>query len=199
MTDFIVTAQLRTDLGKGASRRLRRLDDMVPAIIYGCGQEVIAISVAHRQLVRHLENEAFYSHVLSVEVDGHKHEVVLKYLQRHPYKPRVMHADFQRIDKDEKLMMHVPLHFLGEDVAPGVALQKGVMTHLVNEIEIRCKPADLPEFIAVDVSHMKADETLHLSQVVLPKGIESMDVLHGNDRSLVNIQLPRGEVTPAAE
>ncbi len=197
MTDFLVTAQIRTDLGKGASRRLRRLDDMVPAIIYGCEKDVIAISVAHRQLVKHLENEAFYSHVIRLDIDGTQHEVVLKDLQRHPFKPRIMHADFLRIDKDEKLVMRVPLHFLGEEVAPGVALQKGVITHLVTEIEIRCKPADLPEFINVDVSKMKADETLHLSQVVLPSGIESMDVLHGNDRSLVNIQLPRAEVEVA--
>lgn len=201
MSNFTVTAQARTDLGKGASRRLRRLDDMVPAIVYGAGKDALSISIAHRQIARHLEDEAFYSHVLTLEVDGKKHSVVLKDVQRHPYKPRILHLDFQRIDAHEKLVMHVPLHFIGEDIAPGIALQKGVITHLVNEIEVRCKPSDLPEFIEVNVSHLKADETIHLSDIKLPKGVESMDTLHGKDRALANIQLPRSEVeaaTPAA-
>lgn len=198
MSNFTVTAQARTDLGKGASRRLRRLDDMVPAIVYGAGKDALSISVTHRQIVRHLEDEAFYSHILSLEIDGKKHPVVLKDVQRHPYKPRILHLDFQRIDKDEKLIMHVPLHFIGEDKAPGIALQKGVITHLVNEIEVRCKPKDLPEYIEVNVSHLNADETVHLSDITLPKGVESMDTLHGKDRALANIQLPRGEVEAAA-
>lgn len=198
MSNFTVTAQARTDLGKGASRRLRRLDDMVPAIVYGAGKDALSISVAHRQIVRHLEDEAFYSHILSIEIDGKKHPVVLKAVQRHPYKPRILHLDFQRVDQNEKLIMHVPLHFMGEDKAPGIILQKGVITHLVNEIEVRCKPSDLPEYIEVNVSHLKADETVHLSDITLPKGVESMDTLHGKDLALANIQLPRGEVEAAA-
>lgn len=189
--DFVVSAKSRSEQGKGASRRLRRLANVVPGIVYGGENKPEMITVAHNHLAKLLENEAFYSHILTLEIDGKKQQAVLKDLQRHPYRSIIMHVDFLRITGKEKITMHVPLHFTGEDVAPGVKVDKGIVTHLATEIEVRCLPKDLPEFISVDLSNLKLGESVHISHLNLPKGVEATALLHHNDAAIANIQVPR--------
>ena len=167
---FEIIAESRSDTGKGASRRLRRTG-MLPGIVYGAHKDPQMISLGHNSLLRHLENEGFYSHVLSLLVDGVESKVVLKDLQRHPAKPFVLHADFLRVSADEKLRMTVPLHFLNEGSSVGVKAG-GLASHNLTEVEISCLPQDLPEFIAVDLADMGVGDILHLSELVLPAGVE---------------------------
>ena len=147
-----------------------------------------------------LENEAVYSSILSLSIDGKAIQVVLKDLQRHPFKSRVLHADFLRINANEKLTMSVPLHFLGEDVAPGVKEGAGMISHLMTELEIKCLPANLPEYIEVDISTLQLDHALHLSDIKLPNGVELahaiVDARH--NYPVVAIQKPRAEEEVAA-
>jgi len=195
---YELSAESRQDVGKGASRRLRRTDK-IPAVIYGTGGESKALTMDHNQVIKALRNEAFYSHILTINVDGKKEKAVLKDLQRHPYKPKVLHMDFQRISDKEKIQMRVPLHFIGGDVAPGVKEGGGIVSHLVNEVEISCLPKDLPEFIDVDISQLELDQTLHLTDLKLPKGAEIVTLMHNpdNNQPVVNIHVPR--VAPAEE
>lgn len=200
MTDatFTLTATKRSGVGRGASRRLRYADQ-VPAIVYGAGKEPQNITINHRSLVRALENEAFYSHILTLELDGKTEKVVLKDIQRHPYRPSIMHIDLQRVSADEKLTMLIPLHFMGADVAPGVKQDGGVVSHLLSEVEVRCLPADLPEYIEVDIAQLKLNETIHLSGLKLPKGVEIVALAHGEDKPVVTIYIPRAIVEPVEE
>ncbi len=168
---FEVLAESRSDTGKGASRRLRRVG-RVPAIVYGAHQEPEMISLAHNALILQLEHEAFYSHILTLNVAGKVQSVVLKDLQRHPAKPFILHADFQRIQANEKLRMSVPLHFLNASNCKGVKLGGGVVSHNLNEIEVTCLPQDLPEFIAIDLTDLDLGGIIHLSEVPLPPGVE---------------------------
>jgi len=168
---FEVLAESRSDTGKGASRRLRRVG-RVPAIVYGAHQEPEMISLAHNALILQLEHEAFYSHILTLNIAGKIQSVVLKDLQRHPAKPFVLHADFQRIQANEKLRMSVPLHFLNASNCKGVKLGGGVVSHNLNEIEVTCLPQDLPEFIAIDLTDLDLGGIIHLSEVPLPPGVE---------------------------
>ena len=201
---FEVQAEVRNDAGKGASRRLRR-EGKVPAILYGAGEAPLMLSLEHDPVMHSLENEAFYSHVLSVNVGGKSVRAVLKDLQRHPYKPVIMHVDLQRVSETEKLRMSVPLHFIGEDRAPGVKQAGGMVSHLVTEVEVSCLPKDLPEYLEVDVTQLNVNETLHLSDIRLPAGVELVELLHGpeHDLPVVSIHLPRAaieaEAAPAAE
>lgn len=189
---FTLSASKRSEMGKGASRRLRRNADLVPAIVYGAGKAPENLSIEHRVFRKALENEAFYSHIIELTIDGKKESVVLKALQRHPYKAIIMHADFQRVDANAKIHMHVPLHFKGEEIAPGVKTAGGIMNRLVVEVEITCLPRDLPEFIEVDVSKMDIDQILHLSDLPAPKGVVFSALAHGNDIGIVGVHLPRG-------
>lgn len=167
---FVINAQLRTDTGKGASRRLRHAG-LVPGIVYGAHQDPAMISMVHSDLLRHLDHEAFYSHVLTLNIDGKSEQVILKDLQRHPARPFILHADFLRVSAKEKLKTNVPLHFVGEDVAPGVKAG-GVVSHLVTEVEVSCLPGDLPEYIEVDVSALELGGAVMLSEISLPSGVE---------------------------
>lgn len=197
MTDkYTLTATLRANVGKGASRRLRRYDS-VPAIVYGI-KEPQAITLIHNQVFRALANEAFYSHILTLDIDNKPEKVVVKDVQRHPYKPRVTHMDFQRISETEKITMHIPLHFLGGDVAPGVKVDGGLVSHLLSEIAIRCLPKDLPEFLEVDLSNLKLNEAAHLSNIKLPKDVEIIDLVHGEDRPVATVYIPRTVVEETA-
>ena len=189
---FTLSATKRSEMGKGASRRLRRNADLVPAIVYGAGQAPENLSIEHRVFRKALENEAFYSHIIELTIDGKKESVVLKALQRHPYKAIIMHADFLRVDANAKIHMHVPLHFTGEDVAPGVKTAGGIMNRLVVEVEVTCLPRDLPEFITVDVSKIEIDQIMHLSDLAAPKGVVFTALAHGNDIGIVGVHLPRG-------
>jgi large subunit ribosomal protein L25 len=166
---FEVIAETRSDTGKGASRRLRRLG-MLPGIVYGGHQEPEMIALGHNALLRHLEQEAFYSHVLTLKVGEVESKVVLKDLQRHPAKPFVMHADFLRVSADEKLRMTVPVHFVNENTSKGVKAG-GLVSHNLTEVEIACLPQDLPEFIDVDMANMAVGDILHLSELPLPAGV----------------------------
>jgi large subunit ribosomal protein L25 len=186
---FEIEAEFRTDEGKGASRRLRRAG-RVPAVIYGGHQEPRSLSLDHDALLHNLENEAFYSHILTIKVGDLKQAAILKDLQRHPAKRQIIHVDFQRVTANEAIRTSVPLHFEGEEKSPG-RRAGGVFNHTANEIEISCLPGDLPEYIAVDVSKLDIDDNLHLSDIALPKGVESLDLAHDNDMAIVTVSLPR--------
>jgi large subunit ribosomal protein L25 len=197
---FELEAETRTDLGKGASRRLRRTNG-VPAIVYGGGKDPKQITLKHNILMQHLDNEAFYSHILSLKVDGKAEKVVLRDLQRHPAKPIIMHADFLRVNEDEVIKMNVPLHFLNEDVAPGVKTQGGAVSHLFTEVEIACKGKDLPEYIEVDVADLNIGDSIHLSEIKLPEGVEIVALMQGadQDQAVVSVHKTRAVSAEAEE
>ena len=190
--EFQLDAEPRTDMGKGASRRLRHAGK-VPAIIYGGKKEPMAVTLPHKDVAKSLEHEAFYSHILTVNVDGKAEKAVLKDLQRHPFKPIIMHLDLQRVTETDKIRVHVPLHFIGEDVAPGVKLRSGIVNHLMKHVDVTCLAKDLPEFIEVDVSPLEAGESVHLSQLKLPAGVEIPGLVAESEHDLpvVSIVLPR--------
>ena len=167
--EYTVEAQVRSDGGKGASRRLRR-EGLIPGIVYGGGKAPQMIAVQHNTLLQRLENETFYSHILELKVGDAMSKVVLKDLQRHPAKPFIMHADFLRISADEAIRMVVPLHFLNEEKAVGVKAG-GVVSHNVTEVEITCLPKDLPAFIAIDVQALEIGDIIHLSGIQMPEGV----------------------------
>lgn len=191
MNQFEVTAEVRQDLGKGASRRLRRAGK-VPAIVYGAGKEATSLTLRHSEMIHHLEHEAFYSHILSLKIGDQVEQVVLKDLQRHPAKPIIMHADFMRVSETEKITMHVPLHFLNETTCVGVKQGGGVVSHQMVEIEIRCLPKDLPEFIAVDLTNLQLGQMIHLSELQLPAGVEIPALGHGAEHDLPVVTIHKG-------
>ncbi|WP_297795762.1 50S ribosomal protein L25/general stress protein Ctc [uncultured Marinobacter sp.] len=199
--EFVIEAFPRGDQGRGASRRLRREERKIPAIVYGGNKEATPISIWHNELKKALENEAFFSHVLTIELDGKKESVILKDLQRHPYKPLLTHADFLRVDKDHEIHVNVPLHFLNEDSAPAIKLQGGVANHQITEVEVICLPQNLPEFIEVDMAEVDMDKVVHLSDLKLPKGVRVAALLQGEDHDLpvVAIHKPRGAKVDDAE
>lgn len=170
METFIINAKSRSDMGKGASRRLRRTGT-VPGIVYGGGSEPKMITVVHTELEQHLEHEAFYSHVLILSLDGNEEKVVLKDLQRNPARPFVDHVDFMRISADSKIRMTVPLHFTNEETSPGVK-RGGTATYYLTGVEVECKPADLPEYLEVDLGELDLGHTVHLTEINLPEGVE---------------------------
>ena len=192
--EFVIEAFPRDDQGRGASRRLRREERKIPAIIYGGNKDATPIAIWHNELKKALENEAFFSHVLTVELNGKKESVILKDLQRPPYKPILTHADFLRVDKDHEIHVNVPLHFINEDTAPAIKLHGGVANHQINEVEVICLPQNLPEFIEVDMTTVEMDQVVHLSDLKLPKDVKIAALLQGEDHDLpvVAIHKPRG-------
>ncbi|WP_415036328.1 50S ribosomal protein L25/general stress protein Ctc [Azonexus sp.] len=167
---FEVIASARSVQGSGASRRLRRAGT-VPGIVYGGEAASVAIETNHNDLILKLKKEAFHSSIINLVIDGKKEQVLLRDFQKHAYKPLVLHVDFQRVDAKRELHIKVPLHFVNEDVAPGVKLGGGLVNHITSEIEIQCLAKDLPEFIEVDVGALKLGENIHASQLKLPKGV----------------------------
>jgi len=196
-TSFELLAEPRHDLGTGASRRLRR-QGQVPVILYGGDKPPEPLAVEHRIVLRQLEEEAFYSHVLTVKIGERVEQAILRDLQRHPFKPVILHMDLQRIQAEEKIRVHVPLHFLNEATCTGVKDQGGMISRLRNEVEIACLPKDLPEFVEVDLQPLKVGDSLYLSDVQLPPGLEIVELAQGAeyDAVIVNIQ---GQRTAAAE
>jgi large subunit ribosomal protein L25 len=189
---FELEADVRQDTGKGASRRLRHTNK-VPAVVYGADKDAQSLTLDHNKVIHALSHEAFYSHILTLKVEGKKESVILKDLQRDPSAPRILHMDFLRIKADQKLQMHIPLHFIGDELAPGVK-DGGVISHLIADVEVSCLPANLPEFIEVDTSKLGMNETLHLSDLKLPKGVELTAFAHGaesHDHPVVSIHKPR--------
>ncbi|MGQ9425817.1 50S ribosomal protein L25/general stress protein Ctc [Gilvimarinus sp. F26214L] len=191
--DFTLNAEARADVGKGASRRLRREGGKVPAIIYGGEKEPENITIPHKDLVKQLENEAFYSHIISIKQGSNSQDVILKDLQRHPAKNQILHADFMRVSSTKKLQTKVPLHFLNEDICAGVKMQGGTIAHSMTELDVSCLPGDLPEFIEVDMAEVQAGQIVHISDLKLPKGVESVDLSHGADHDLpvVTVNKPK--------
>ena len=191
---FEVQAEIRQDKGKGSSRRLRRLADQIPAIIYGGDEAPQPLSLIRKDLEKSLENEAFYSHVLTINVGGNKVKAILKDLQRHPARDPVMHADFMRVDDKVAIKVHVPIHFLNEESSVGVKGQGGIVQHQATEIEIQCLPADIPEFISIDMQDVEVGQIIHLSEVTLPEGSTSVALALGEDHDLAvaSIIAPKG-------
>lgn len=187
---FIVPATTRTDMGKGASRRLRRADK-VPGIVYGAGKEPEMITVDQNSLLRLLENESFYTQILELDIANKKEAVILRDLQRHPFRPKILHIDLQRINPNEKIVMRIPLHFTGGDLAPGVKVAGGLISHLISDIEIRCLPKHLPEFIEIDLSKLELNQTIHMSDLKLSSDIEIITLMQGEDKAIVTIYIPR--------
>ncbi|MEM7469571.1 MAG: 50S ribosomal protein L25/general stress protein Ctc [Pseudomonadota bacterium] len=200
MEVFEINANLREVQGKGASRRLRRAG-LVPAVVYGGGGDPVNLQLEHNDLFHHAQHEAFYSHILQLNVDGQSHRVVLRDMQRHAFKPTIMHVDFQRIDENKALSMRVPLHFVNEEQCAGVKTGGGIISHLMTELEISCLPKDLPEYIEVDVLALEVGDALHLSDLKVPEGVQIAALLHGGDpaQSVVSVQAPRVEAEPTDE
>jgi large subunit ribosomal protein L25 len=191
---FVVEAELRSDEGKGASRRLRRLEAKVPAIIYGGDSAPVSLSLIRKDFEKHLEKEAFYSAIIEVAYDGKKEKAILKALQRHPAKDFPMHADFFRVEANKAIKVSVPLHFINEETCVGVKLGGGRIQHTVNEVEVLALPADLPEYIEVDMADLQVGDIVHLSDLKLPEGVTSTALALGDDRDMgvASVLAPRG-------
>lgn len=194
---YEVEASVRHDMGKGASRRLRR-EDKVPGVVYGASKEPVSLSLDQKKMAKALEHESFYSHILTLKTGTETDRVILKAVQRHPFKSFLLHVDFQRINMNEKLHMHIPLHFVGADEAPG-AKEGGLVQHIMSDVEVSCLPGDLPEYIEIDISQMAMNEIKHLSDLKLPKGVEIVALAHNDDKPVVSIHMPRIEEEPAAD
>ena len=187
-----VNAVLRSTQGKGASRRLRHAAK-VPGVVYGGGQDAQSIELDHKALMQQLKLEAFHASILSLDLNGQKQQVLLRDYQMHPWRMEVLHVDFQRVAADRRIHMKVPLHFMNQENAPGVKLGGGTISHVQSEIDVSCLPADLPEYVEVDIGEMQAGQSLHLSDLKLPQGVESVALRAGDDLVVVTIQVPRGE------
>ena len=179
---FELQAERREGKGTGAARRMRKVGK-VPAVVYGGDVAPMDIALPDNVVNKSLESEAFYSHVLSLEVDGKKQDVLLKDVHRHPNGIHILHLDFQRVGANTKIKKQVPIHFIGEDVAPGVK-QGGQLTHSMNNLEIVCLVKDLPEFVEADLSSLELGESFHVSDIKLPEGVQSADLLHGAGHDL---------------
>lgn len=192
MSTFLLEAESRTDMGKGASRRLRRLENKVPAVIYGGNKKPKSIHFLHNKVVKALETESIYSSVFDISVDGKAEHVILKALQRHPYKPIILHMDLQRVSPQDVLVKLVPIHFINEDQSAGVKAG-GIISHTMTQVEVRCQAKDLPEFIEVDMSAVAMDDVVHLSHLKLPKNVQlTVDIADGvHDAPVVSIHAPK--------
>lgn len=193
---FEINAQARTLQGSGASRRLRRAGK-VPGIIYGGEAAPQAIEIDHNDLLINLKKEAFHASILNIVLDGKKQQVLLRDTQRHAFKPLILHVDFQRVDATHELHTKVPLHFVNEETAPGVKLSGGLVNHVITELDVHCLPKDLPAFIEVDLAALNVGDTIHLSQIKLPKGVKL--VQHSADDSVVVGVVGKGGGSEEAE
>ena len=185
-----VTAFPRTQHGSGASRRLR-VKGRVPGIVYGADKPAQEVEIDHHSLLIHLKREAFHSSILDLALNGEKSQVLLRDYQMHPWRPQVLHVDFQRVDRNRKIRMRVPLHFVNGEIAPGVKAGGGVVQTAMNELDIQCLPDDLPEFIEVDLKDLELNETLHATEIVMPKGVEPIAKLKHENPSVVSIHVPK--------
>jgi len=189
--EIIVQAKKRESQGTGASRRLRRAGT-VPGIVYGGHKEAISLEFDHKSLFLQFRHEAFHASILTLDLDGKKESVLLRDYQLHPVRNTIQHIDFQRVSATEKIHVKVPLHFINEDIAPGVKLGGGLITHIFTEAEVSCLAKDLPEFIEVDLANLETGHSIHLSEIKLPKGVEFVHLAHGDDAAVVSIAKPRG-------
>lgn len=201
-----IKAVKRDVKGTGASRRLRRAGN-VPGVVYGGDKAAVSIELNHKELFMEFRHEAFHASILSLSVDGKVESVLLRDYQLHPVRNTIQHIDFQRVSATEKIHVKVPFHFINEDVAPGVKLGGGIISHIQTEADVSCLAKDLPEFIEVDLEKLEAGHAIHLSEIKLPKGVEFVQLAHGDDATVVSIAIPRAddsdddtaaEETPAA-
>ena len=184
-----IKAEPRSVQGTGASRRLRR-ESKVPGVVYGAGKDATPIQLDHKELWFKLKTEAFHASILELEIGNDKSQVLLRDYQMHPFRPLILHADFQRVAADRKIHMSVPLHFINELTSPGVKVAGGLVEHVLKELEISCLPKDLPEYIEVDLGNLQAGHSLHLSAVKLPPGVEPI-VPKGEDPTIATIVIPK--------
>ncbi len=198
---FELTARLRARSGTNLVRRLRREGD-VPAVLYGGGKPNLSIAVNHDVLYHSLEKEEFHSAVIVINTDGKKEQVILRDVQRHPHKINVLHADFQRVDENKALTMSLPIHFIGEEECAGIKTG-GIISHLMNDVEVTCLPRDLPGHIEVDLTHLDLNESLHLSDIQLPEGVHITTLMHDesheHDHAVVSVVTRRVGIEPTEE
>ncbi len=190
---IVLNAELRTDMGKGASRRLRHANKL-PAIVYGAGKDPENLTLEQKDVQYQMQSEAFFTQVLELNVNGKTQEVLLRDLQHHPFKRDILHMDFQRVDAAKEVHVNVPLHFINEDVSVGVKQEGGAISHVVSEVEVVCLPKDIPEFIEVDLSDMHMGDILHLSDLKMPAGVEVFALKQGeeHDTAVANIHARKG-------
>ncbi|WP_249977125.1 50S ribosomal protein L25/general stress protein Ctc [Vreelandella olivaria] len=194
MSDFILKASVRNDLGKGASRRLRRANQQVPAVVYGGEKGAQSIAVEKTAFYKAIEDESFFSSVIKLVIDGTEEQVVVRDLQRHPFKPLLTHADFMRVDATHAITINVPLHVVGEEKCVGIKDQGGELHVLANEVAISCLPKDLPDFLEVDITKVELGTTLHLSDLALPAGVTSVDLSHGEEHDNAVLSITKVKV-----
>jgi large subunit ribosomal protein L25 len=163
---------------------MRRIDDAIPAVIYGGGKDVLMIQIPHKDMAKALEDESFHSRLLTLEIGSEKEQVILKDLQKHPAKPRILHADFYRVSADHKLTLKVPLHYINEDKCIGIKLEGGMLIRNINEVEVSCLPGNIPEYIEVNVEELGLNGHIHLSDIIWPEGVESVELSHGESHNL---------------
>ena len=177
---IVLNAEMRDDMGKGASRRLRHANKL-PAIVYGAGKDPENLTLEQKEVQYHLQNEAFYTQVLELNVGGKKQDVLLRDLQHHPYRQDILHMDLQRVEAKKEVNVNVPLHFINEDIAPGVKQEGGAISHVVTEVVVACLPKDIPEFIDVDLSELHIGDIVHLSDLKMPVGVEVLELRQGEE------------------
>ena len=197
---FVFDVQVRAELGRGHARRLRQAGK-VPAVLYGGDEAPLGLILDHNKVLKALENEATYSHILTLRFDGKEATAILKDLQRHPSRPIIMHMDFQRVSESQKIRVHVPLHFVNQEISVG-AKKGGVITHNLVDVEVICLPSQLPEFLAVDMAKVDLGQTVHLSNIALPPGVEIVELHQGPEHDLVVASIQSGKLgaeSPEAE
>ena len=193
-----ILAEMRDVQGTGASRRLRHAGK-IPAVLYGAGKEPAMLTLNHNSLFHNLEDESFHSSILTVDIAGKQEKAILRDVQMHAYKQLIMHVDLQRVSATDKIHMSVPLHFTGGDEAPGVKVESGIVSHLITELDIVCLPENLPEYLSIDVSALHLGDSVHLSDITLPEGVESTALAHGgDDLAVATVVAVRGTVEDEA-
>ncbi len=196
MASIEFTAFPRAGEGRGASRRLRHAGK-APGIVYGGGANPTPIELDHNALIHALKAEAFHSSILTMKLDGQAQKVLLRDVQMHPFKPQVLHVDFQRVDENKKIHMKVPLHFVNDAVSPAVKLAGAIVGHILNELDVSCLPKDLPEFIVVDLSNLETGKSIHVSELTLPSGVTA--ITHGKDPVVATAIIPKAQVEEVEE
>lgn len=201
MANYELNAEVREVKGKGASRRLRRLEAITPAIVYGGEKAPQNVTLALKDLNKAFQDEGFFSHIVTLNVGNTAEQVLIKDVQRHPYKPVVLHVDFQRVSNDTIIKQHIPLHFINEETCKGVKLQGGKVTHVTSDVVVICAAANLPEFIEVDLADAEVGTQIHLSDLKLPEGVEILALTHGSDHdaSVAHVDVPKGSAADDEE
>ncbi len=206
MSNFELNADLRELKGTSASRRLRRLEGITPGIVYGAGQDATQVTLSLNTLSKAFKDEGFFSHIITLNVAGKAEQVMIKDVQRHPFRDIILHVDFLRVNDKTIIKQRIPLHFINEEACKGVKLEGGKVTHVMSDVEVICAAGDLPEFIEVDMIDAEVGSIIHLSELKLPKGVKVLALTYGadHDASVVNVAIPKGiaedeEVSAEAE